>query len=230
MKLAVFRTEADGRRTARALSVKGHDAVLAPVIAIVPLVASHPPDDANAVVFTSAHGPPACSEALRAALADKPCFCVGARTAAAATTAGFAPESTVAGDAQDLAVAIGAALPRMARIALLAGHDRKPVLEDTLAQAGFSVAVTEIYAAAETAAWPPDLVDALARCDGALHYSRRSAELAMARLGQAGLAVRARGWDHYCLSADVAAGVRSGGGTALIIAERPDEPALLAML
>ena len=113
----------------------GLDALVAPIFHIVPLPWDPPaPQDYRAIVFTSAHAPRQAGPAL-AAYRALPCFTVGASTAAAARTAGFADVRTGPSDAFALAAmmrgeAVGRALHLCGRdhLALdLEGVDRRIV-------------------------------------------------------------------------------------------------------
>ncbi|MGI3901182.1 MAG: uroporphyrinogen-III synthase [Janthinobacterium lividum] len=227
--MLVTRAEDDATRTAVALGKLGHEAVLAPATMIRAFKAGLPPGTWNALVATSHHAFLALDANLDR---TRPVYAVGRRTAEAARTAGFRDVRLGAGDATSLADLLRLTLPRPARLLYLAGHDRKPILEDTLAAAGYDVAILETYAAEALPGWPAAVIAALREgaIDAALHYSRRSVDLTLmladaAELGGAILQLR-----HLCLSEDCAAPLRAWGATSIAIAERPDEDALLALL
>ena len=108
--------------------------------------------------------------------------------------------------------------------------DRKPTLEAALAAAGLAVQTIELYAAEARQAWSASETRAVAACDGALHYSRRTAALALALAAQAGLGERFRALCHVCLSADVAEPLAADGAKRIVVASAPDETHLLAAL
>ena len=87
--------------------------------------------------------------------------------------------------------------------------------------------------AAEALPVLPDAVDgALARrdLDAILHYSRRSAAVALALADAAGHGGAFRALRHYCLSADVAAPLEAAGVPVHFVAARPRETDLLDAL
>ena len=92
-------------------------------------------------------------EADRARLATIPLYVVGARAARAARDAGLALAGEPTDDAAALAERLARTLPPGARLLYLAGRDRKPTLEATLAAAGLVVQAVELYAAEAREAW-----------------------------------------------------------------------------
>ena len=63
-----------------------------------------------------------------------------------------------------------------------------------------------------------------------LHFSARSAEAYLACAVRGGIRDRALTPVHYCLSRQVAAPLTAAGATAVRIASRPDEAALLELI
>jgi uroporphyrinogen-III synthase len=231
--IALTRAREQAERTAARLAERGFASAIAPVIESRATGALAPVDRRDAIVATSAKALDLMSAESRAALADAPLFVVGSRAAEAAARRGLVLAEAPAADAAALTKLLLARLPPRARILYLAGADRRPGLETALAEAGHFVATIEIYQAAARAAWSPEEADAVARCQIALHYSRRGAELArrLAELG--GIADRFRGLAHLCLSREAAEPLRSLGARRLSWAAAPREDALfdaLAML
>ena len=229
MRVLVTRAAPDGERTATALAERGHEAVLAPVTEVRATGAPLPSGRFDAILATSHHAVAVGAEGLDRLL---PVFAVGRRTAAAARAAGFRDVRVGAGDAAGLADLLRLTLPRRARLLYGAGRDRKPALEAALGAAGHDVAVAEVYAAEALDAWPAAVRDALrgGAVDAALHYSRRSAGLALALSAAGGLDAAFLSLRHLCLSDDCAAPLSERRASAVRIAERPDEEALLALL
>ncbi len=230
MRLLVTRAAADAARTAERLAALGHEAVVAPVIALVPTGAPPPAGSFDAVLLTSAHAAPALAHLDRK---DLPVFAVGSRTAAAAREAGLRDVREAAGDAAALAaVLVRRALPPGARLLHAAGRDRKAEPEASLEGAGYGVAVWEVYAAESLPALPPRIRDELRTggLDGALHYSRRSAEILLALARAEGLLDALLPLTHLCLSEDVAAPLRAAFAARIRVGERPEERFLLAAI
>ena len=228
MLVLVTRPLPDAERTAAALAARGHAALPAPVSAIHPTGAALPAGTFDAVTATSHHAFPP-PDGLDRRL---PVFAVGARTAAAARAAGFRDVRVGRGDAGALADLLRLTLPRPARLLFLAGRHRKPLLETSVTAAGYRLDTLEVYAAEALPAWPAAAVEALraGTVGAALHYSRRSVELALALADGAGLADAVLTLRHLCLSDDCAEPLRGRGAAAVAVAGRPEEDALLALL
>ncbi len=229
-RIALMRAEDDSEATAAELAARGYEAVIAPAIEIRALSAPPPEGRIDALVATSPRAFHALGEVDRARLAKIPLHVVGARAARAAREVGFALAGEPAADAAALAKRLARTLPPGARLLYLAGRDRKPTLEASLAAAGLVVQAVELYAADARAAWSAREARAVAGCDGALHYSRRTAALAVALAGRAGLAERFRALLHVCLSADVAEPLAADGAARTVRADAADEAHLMAAL
>ncbi len=137
-----------------------------------------------------------------------------------------------AGDGEGLATLVSLTLPRPARLLYLAGRDRKPTLELSLDGAASGSRSSRPTRPTRSTDWPEAVVETLREgaIDAALHYSRRSAELALAlterlEVGDAFLLLH-----HACLSADVAEPLLAAKAFAVAVAARPDEESLLALL
>ena len=225
MRILVTRPQADAERTAARLAARGHEALVAPVLAIAPSGEPLPPGPFDALVLTSAHA------AGPAAVLDRalPVYAVGARTGAAAQAAGFAQVRAAGGDARALAALLRAALPPPARLLHAAGRDRKPEPAASLTRAGYAVTVWTAYEARAAGSLTDALASALrgGRLDVALHYSRRSAAILAALGAAAGLTPDLERLRHLCLSEDVAAGLP---GMDVAVAPEPREEALLDLL
>jgi uroporphyrinogen-III synthase len=228
MRVLLTRSENDAARTAERLARRGHEAVLAPLTAIVATGEPPPPERVDGVILTSAHAAPFLDGVAHG---GAPVFAVGRRTAEAAARAGRAGIRTAEGDARALAALIRRELPPASALLHIAARHRKAEPGATLAAAGFAVHVWEAYEARAAAALPaqlPSLLEA-GRIDAALHYSRRSAALLVALCERAGLAPALRALAHVCLSEDVAAAL-DPLEVHPVVAARPDEEALLAAL
>jgi uroporphyrinogen-III synthase len=230
MRVLVTRPAADGERTARKLRRLGHEAVLAPVLAVRPLDAAVPSRDFTALVVTSANALHAI-EGLPDPVRRGPAFAVGERSADALRRAGFTSVETAA-DAGALARSAALILPAGGVLLHLCGRDRKPEPEASLRAAGFMVVPVEVYEAAAVGQLPAAAESALgqARLAAALHYSRRSAEILLHLCDSAGLTAALLALPQHCLSADVAAPLRERGASALVVAPQPREDDLLAGL
>jgi uroporphyrinogen-III synthase len=228
MRVLVVRPEAQASASAARLAAAGHDPLVAPVLSIEATGAPPPAGPFAAVVVTSANAAPALFSLKQAS--DLPVFAVGRRTAAMLDTMGCGP-TVSAPDAVSLARLVAEQLAP-ARLLLIAGRDRKGEPAASLARLGCQVAVWEAYHAIAAPNLPETARDALAGgdLDAVLHYSRRSAETALALVAAAGLHADFGMLRHLCLSDDVAEGLSGLSGATVKVADRPDEDALLALL
>ncbi|MHB2168424.1 uroporphyrinogen-III synthase [Alsobacter sp. R-9] len=228
MRVAVTRPRPAADRTAARLAALGHDPVVLPVLRIAPTGAPLPPGPFVAIAATSANALLALPDGAPGPLAGLPFHAVGAATARAARTAGFRDVRDGGGDARALAATLLAAGQR-GRLLYLAGVERKPVLEQALAGSGLEPVAVEGYDAVPA---QPSM-DVLLGGPGptaVLHYSRRSAEAFLAAARGAGHEAAMVSLPHLCLSPDVAAPLAAAGAPRVLVAERPDEAALLALL
>ena len=231
MRIFVFRPPADAARTAAALRDRGHEPVLSPLFAVARTTDAAPDGPFGALVLTSGNAVPALAD-LPAPLRDLPVFSVGARTAGKVREAGFADSHSADGNRDDLIRLIAERLPAPARLLLIVGRDRHDDVADRLAQAGFEVAVWTAYAAEALADFPPDARQVLqeGQLDGALHYSARGVRTCLSLARDAGVLEPLLDLTHVALSADVAAPLIAAGASTVLVAEHPEEAALLAAL
>jgi uroporphyrinogen-III synthase len=225
-------TRPDGERTAADLRARGHEPILAPLLRIEPIAEADLGGAWVAVVLTSANAAralalhPRCTE-----VTALPAFAVGGRSAQAAREVGFTDVASADGDVTDLA---GLIVERIGTgmLLYLAGEDRAGDLAGELGEHGLDVRTVVTYRATPAGSLPQDARAALAagRIDGALHYSRRSAEVFVDAARRAGVLGEALALVHYCLSAQVAEPLAEAGASAIRTARRPDEAALLELL
>ncbi len=230
LRVALTRPIDDARRSAEALRARGFEPVLAPVMTLRATGAAPPDGSFDALLATSANAFAWLAADAGAGLTGLALYLAGERTAAAASAAGFGAAEAVAADAVGLAAVVAARLPRASRLLYLTGRDRKGDLEAALGVAGHRVVATEVYAADARAAWSAAEARAVAICGAALHYSRRSAELAAVLAERAGLGAHFRAILHACLSQDVAAPLRAFGATRIAVASGPRESLLIDAL
>jgi uroporphyrinogen-III synthase len=234
MLVLLTRAPEESKRTAARLAQDGHEAVLSPVIEMVPTGAEWPSGVIDGVLATSARGFELLSVSPEWPLPEArrlfPLLLVGERTREAAQERGFDGPALVAPDAKTLAPKIMSRFPEPRRFVYLAGRDRKPGLEEALAGAGHSIGVVEVYAAqpADTLTGEALAAAASGRLSAVLHYSRRSAEIFVSLARQAGLDLSRI--NHVCISQDAAAPLLAAGIHAVLIAKSQDEQAMLAIV
>jgi uroporphyrinogen-III synthase len=231
MRIFVFRPPAEAERTAAAIRAHGHEPIVAPLFAVMRLPEPAPAGPFFAIVLTSGNAVPALAE-LPPAWQDLPVFTVGGRTAAKVREAGFEDARSANGNRDDLVGLIRDNLAAPARLLLIAGRDRHEDVGDRLTEAGFEVATWVAYEAQAVAAFPIEAQEALRQggVDGALHYSARGVRTCLALAREAGVIAPLLDLTHVALSADVAGPLISAGASTILVAEHPEEAALLAAL
>jgi uroporphyrinogen-III synthase len=231
MRIFVFRPPAEAERTAAAIRAHGHEPVLAPLFAVSRLPEPAPEGPFSAIVLTSGNAVPALAD-LPPAWQDLPVFAVGGRTAGKVREAGFEDARSAQGNRDDMVTLIRDNLNVPARLLLIVGRDRHEDVADKLNAAGFEVATWVAYAAEAIAAFPEQAREALRQggVDGALHYSARGVRTCLALAREAGVTGPLLDLTHVALSADVAAPLISAGASTVLVAEHPEEAALLAAL
>jgi uroporphyrinogen-III synthase len=156
---------------------------------------------------------------------------VGERTRESAERAGWTAPIDVSDDAQGLIARLRIESSALRHVLYLAGRDRKPAIEAAAQAIGLDLKVAETYVAREISSLNEDAEQALraGKLDGALHYSRRSAELFIALARRAELWSQATRLQHFALSPDIAAPLAATGARTMVAAH-PDEDHLLALL
>jgi uroporphyrinogen-III synthase len=155
----VTRPQPGAADTARRLTAMGYQAVVAPLIEIVPLPARLPPPaKLQAVLVTSANGLSPLSGHT-----GLPLLAVGDATAAKARAAGFTTVHSAGRDAEALAVLATELCDPAGGALLLTGQlgQGRPLVR-ALRAAGFTVSHRAVYAARPVAALPEPALAALA--------------------------------------------------------------------
>jgi uroporphyrinogen-III synthase len=231
MRVLLTRAAEDCARSARFLRRLGVETVCAPLIETRP--ADPPPalHDCDGVIVTSAKAaafladlPPACRA--------KPIFAVGPRTARALARHGFAARHVGAGDALSLLRDIPRLISPPAHLLHVTGRDHKAEPARGLRGQGFTVTLWEAYEARALPALAPEALAALeaGRMHAALHYSPRSAKLALARIAETGLRERFCELRQVAISPDVAEILRDAGCRDVVTATTPNEKAMFRVL
>ena len=187
MRLLVTRPEPDATRSADALRARGHQVLVAPLLQ-TQAIAENLGGPFAAVLMTSANAARAIAAHPRATeLTRLAALTVGVRSAEAARSAGFI--DVVSADGA-LAIWCGSRRKRFpgGRLLYLAGEDRAGDLP-AICPAWHRGRDGGDLSGGRARNAPGEIVDAIDRLDGVLHYSRRSAEtllrLASARAARA---------------------------------------------
>jgi len=234
MKVLVTRPREDAAALVAALTVRGHEVMLEPLLTIVPRGAVDWPaghEVAQALLVTSANGARAFAGLDQRR--DLPVFAVGDASAAVARDLGFGDVVSAAGDVADLAALVAARLdpadgPLLHPAAgLLAGD-----LQTTLSAAGFTLLRAVLYDAIPAKALSETCTRALngGLIDVVTFFSPRTAASFASLLASADLSQACRGITALCLSEAAAARISEISWRRIAVATQPDQAALLAQL
>jgi uroporphyrinogen-III synthase len=177
MRILVTRPLEDGPAIADQLRAMGHEALLAPLLALQ-FIDGAEPDFAGvqAILASSANGIRAL--ARRTARRDLPVFAVGPQTAEEAARAGFTAIRNADGDARTLAQAAARwTAPDKGALLHACGEEATGALADDLAARGFTVRRAVLYRMVAAAQLPGDVRQAFATLDAVLFFSPRTAKI-----------------------------------------------------
>jgi uroporphyrinogen-III synthase len=226
MKLLVTRPLEDAQPLAEKLEALGHEAVVVPLLHIVPREAVTLPEAPyQAVCVSSANG--LAAKADLTPFHHTPFFAIGPQSALEARRMGFDHVHDKGGNVEGLVRTMCKSLkPAAGPVLYLSGSETTGDLEGKLKSHGFTVARVIVYDA--QARDVPDLSATLQGLDGVLLYSPRTAKLWVAQVKNAGLETEAKAITHFCLSANVAANLPQGW--ARTVSRSPDENGMLTLL
>lgn len=218
LRVAITRAEPEASRTAARVRARGAEAVVAPLLTIVPCGYDTNTEGAQALIFTSTNGVRAFPDVGGAC--DRIVLAVGDATAEAAREAGFSDVRSADGDVVALAALAKATLdPAKGKLVHIAGDHVAGDLGGDLRAAGFSVERRLAYASVAAIELPAALRQPL---DVVLFHSARAAETFVA-LGAPNASELTAG----CLSAAVAQAAGKTSWKRIITAPRPREDDLL---
>jgi uroporphyrinogen-III synthase len=230
MRFLVTRPEPDAQATIERLAALDIEGVALPVMTRQTLQTHLPPASGfAALAVTSTNALRALADrGLLDEMRDKPVFAVGDRTAHEARMLGFANVSAAEGTLDTLVTRI--ALARLEGPVLYpAGKHLSGDLARSLAPHGLMVATIPVYEmVAETSLPAEQLLELEERqFDGALFYSRRTAEI-FCNLVTLPEEVR-RTLPVLCLSENVASPLLDNHFSRVLLADHPSEEAMMAL-
>ena len=226
MRLIITRPVADALPLKAKLESRGHTAILAPVLKIVPRANAYiPPLAYQFICATSANALKYLQVEDR--LKNTPLLAVGPQSLSAAREQGFQHAGAHGGDVHSLAAHAAANFdPKKGPVLYLSGAETSADLQAILMAAGFAVERVIIYDAVSQV--PQNIAASLKGADGVLLYSPRSAHLWSDLISDAGLETAAVLPIYYCLSENVAKALPRTWQKR--VAKTPDEAAMLALL
>lgn len=193
MRVLVTRPESEARSFADALSARGHEPLLAPMLRIE---AQPVPDDlaerlaaVQAILLTSANGARLLAQATK--VRGYRIFAVGDATARAARQAGFSDVVSASGESQALIGMVSRWLsPADGRLIHAGGAVKAGNIATALRSAGFAVDEVVLYAMRDVDALPPDIVRIIedGRLDAVTFFSPRTARAFVKVAAQTGIA------------------------------------------
>ena len=229
-RVLVTRAEPGASATAARLAALGHLPLLSPILTIEPVQADGLMTNVQAVLFTSSNGVRAF--AAQTAAPGPPAYCVGDSTAEAARAAGFPAVRSADGDLAALVTLVTDSLdPNGGRLLHAAGADLAGDLAGALRAHGFEVEIRTYYRALTSESLPHVVEQALTESppdlDAVLFHSARAAA---AFVRQAKPQENLARIDALCLSEAVAEAARVARWRRVLVAEQPQEAALLLLL
>ena len=233
LRALVTRPRAEAAALAGALSARGIAALLEPLLDIHFRDSETLPDltSVQAVLCTSTNGVRAF--ARLSTERDLPLLAVGEATAARARSEGFSKVHSAGGAVGDLVELVNRCLrPEAGRLLHVAGSLVAGDLSGDLQARGFVVDRAVLYEAQPVAALSDATAGKLAAgiVDFALFFSPRTAAIFARLADQAGIAEATRHVTAISISAAADAALDTLRFRARLVAARPDQPALLAVL
>jgi len=218
LRVAITRAQPEAGRTAERVRARGADAIVAPLLTIVPCGYDTSTSGAQAIIFTSTNGVRAFPDARGAR--ERLVLAVGDATANAAREAGFINVRSADGDANALVDLAKRELdPANGKLVHVSGDHVGGDVSGKLRAAGFSVDWRLAYASIAAMILPDALLGPL---DVVLFHSTRAAET-FAALG----APNADKLTAGCLSDSVAQAAARTSWKRIITAPYPREDDLL---
>jgi len=229
MRILITRPQEDAVRFAELLQARGHQPLCAALLAVRTFDGPELTfEGVSAILATSANGVRAL--ARRTKERSLPLFAVGPQTADAARAAGFAKIEYSDGDAATLAAAmLDWIAPEEGVLLHAASADNEGRLKTLLAEEGYRVAVQVLYEVVPIHKLPDPAREALAHngLDAAVVFSANSALALADCIDRAGLVGACSGLAAVAISKPAAEALKSLPFRSVIIAEKPNQSAML---
>jgi uroporphyrinogen-III synthase len=230
MRILVTRPLEDGVEIAAQLALRGHQALLAPLLE--PRFHTGPPleetgdlDDVQAILATSANGIRALK--TRTARRDIAVYAVGPQTAQEARSSGFSNVRSADGDAKTLAEATMGWASRQGVLLHVCAQDAPGTLAQLLGEGGFTVRRHALYSIESAPQLPAEARAALQEgaLDAVMFFSPRTARIF------AGLAhdLPTDGLAALCISPATAQALGGIVFARTLVASRPNQQAMLEL-
>jgi uroporphyrinogen-III synthase len=232
MRLLVTRPRDDAEAFAKILHMRGHVAIIAPVMEVHVMAGARIAlDGVQAVLATSANGVRALAAGIERR--DLTVYAVGPQTAEQAREAGFTIVISAEGDSSDLVEAVAReADPAKGALLHVAGAETAGRLQHALQARGFRVETAVLYEAVPVAKLPAEAEVALREgtVDGVFLFSPRSARSFVALVGDAGLAAQCAKLNACCISPATAEALNPLSFARVAVAGTPNQDAILDLV
>ena len=229
LRLIITRPQEDAEPLADELAALGVENLIAPLLSIKASGAETPDlTDVQALLLTSANGVRAFAHLSKER--KVPMYAVGHASASAAREAGFENIEIGGGDVETLAALVCEKLDfRDGAVLHIAGSMMAGDLAGILGQSGFDYRRVQLYHAIKVTDLPRQCLIAIkdAQVDGVVLYSPRTAQAFMDLLKKAGLDNCTGQLLAFCLSEAIAARIIAHDWARVVVAETPDQAALI---
>ena len=224
MRILVTRPLEDGQEIAARLALRGHQALVAPLL--VPRFHGGPElelGDVEAVLATSANGIRALVRHTKRR--DLSIFAVGPQTTEEALKSGFTEVKNADGDAKALAEAATRWAARKGTLLHVCGEDAPGTLAENLSLRGFKVRRCPLYGIEPAVRLPDEARAALAdkTLDAAMFFSPRSARI----FGVLADGLATETLIAMCISPATAQALTALSFAQVAVAARPNQAAML---
>lgn len=213
----------------------GHDVLCEPLFEVEPLTTPRPSCVPRAAVIaltsvTTLSVLDGTAKDSGRDLLDRPCYCVGERTAAQARASGFTRVRSAGGDGHDLARLVLAQEPAGTTVLHIGGQDVSDEPARTLRAAGVALVHWPVYRARAVTAFSPACQAALAAGEVGfvLLFSARTAQIFTGLVQRAALEPCCRALTAVGLSEAIAAALEPLPMARVVWAAQPDEDSLIA--
>jgi uroporphyrinogen-III synthase len=231
-RVLITRPIDDAAPLVAALKARGVEAMVEPMMTIRSTEEPLPElNGAQGVLFTSANG--VRGFMTRTDRRDLKAYAVGEATAEAARRAGFAEVDVAGGDANALAtLVIETCKPDAGKLIHVAGTHVAGNLSEQLTKAGFTVERAVLYDALSAHRFSMGTVESLRRAEleAVMLFSPRTAEIFMTLVDESGAEQGLSELAAVCLSEAVADRLPSERFRTVVVAAKPDQPAMLDAL
>ncbi len=234
MRILVTRPQIDAAPLAGLLEGRGHDVMIMPLLDICFFDFTVDPAGFRAVLATSANGIRAlqgCANFNR--IRALPLYAVGPASAAAGRAAGFSHIEIAGGDVDALGAYITAHLDAGGgKLLHVSGKAAAGDLQGLLAARGFDIERIIGYEAVKAQKFSDESLAAFSNgeIDAVMLYSPRTAKIFTALVQKEKLENRMGGISFFCLSRAVAQEVEALGARDIMVADAPNQDALLELV